>query len=203
MQTKSISKISGNNERSAYTIDEFMGMLKDFHGSTAPGLVIGGFMVDHAIKNLPEGEFFDALCETGSCLPDAIQLLTPCTTGNGWLKVFDSSRYAIAMYDKYTGKGVRVHLDASKLENWPEVKSWFFKLKPKKEQNFQLLIAQIIEAGAELFGTTMVQIKPELIEPKKHGSKTVLCESCGEAFRAGNSSSIICPACQGGSPYVS
>lgn len=200
MGTKTISRLDGSNNISTYTIDEYMNLVKDFHGSVAPGMVIGGFMVDHALKNLPEGEFFDAFCETGSCLPDAIQLLTPCTTGNGWLKVLNFSRFAIALYDKYTGKGVRVHLDASKLENWPEVKSWFFKLKPKKEQNFQLLIDQIIEAGADLFGTTPVQIKPELIEPKKHGSKTGLCESCGEAFKV--SSSGLCPACQGKSPYL-
>ncbi len=200
MGTKSIRRIRGNNETSTYTIDEYMELIKDFHGSTAPGLVIGGFMVDHALKNLPEGDFFDALCETSSCLPDAIQLLTPCTTGNGWLRVIDSSRFAIALYDKYTGKGVRVHLDASKLENWPEVKSWFFKLKPKKEQNFQLLINQIIEAGAGLFETNAVQVKPELMEPKKHGSKTELCQSCGEAFRA--TDSALCPACLGKGPYV-
>ena len=200
MGTKSIRRIRGNNETSTYTIDEYMELIKDFHGSTAPGLVIGGFMVDHALKNLPEGDFFDALCETSSCLPDAIQLLTPCTTGNGWLRVIDSSRFAIALYDKYTGKGVRVHLDASKLENWPEVKSWFFKLKPKKEQNFQLLIDQIIEAGAGMFGTNAVQVKPELMEQKKHGSKTALCKSCGEASRVNNSG--LCPACEGASPYV-
>ncbi len=44
-------------------------------------------MVDLALKNLPKGEFFDALCETPACLPDAVQLLTPCTVSNGWLKV--------------------------------------------------------------------------------------------------------------------
>lgn len=200
MRTKEIRRIGGNNKMSTYSIDEYMDLIKDFHGSTAPGLVIGGFMVDYALQNLPEGEFFDAICETKSCLPDAIQLLTPCTTGNGWLKVMDFSRFAIVLYDKYTGKGVRVHLDASKLEKWPEIKSWFFKLKPKKEQNFQLLIDQIIEAGADLFGTTRIMIKPELIEPKKHGSKIALCNSCGEAFKVRESS--LCPACKGESPYV-
>ena len=31
-------------------------------------------MVDGAYKHLPEGGFFDALCETRACLPDAIQI---------------------------------------------------------------------------------------------------------------------------------
>ena len=37
-------------------------------------MVLGGFMVDGAYKHLPEGGFFDALCETRACLPDAIQI---------------------------------------------------------------------------------------------------------------------------------
>jgi formylmethanofuran dehydrogenase subunit E len=46
--------------------------VKSFHGHLAPGLIIGGFMVDLAMKNLPEGEIFDAVCKTTVCRP------TPC-----------------------------------------------------------------------------------------------------------------------------
>ena len=59
------------------------------------GVVIGGFMVDMAYKHLPEGVLLDAFCETEKCLPDAIQLLTPCTMGNGWLKVNNIGRFAL------------------------------------------------------------------------------------------------------------
>jgi len=60
-------------------------------------------MVDLALKN----QFFDAVCETQACLPDTLQMLTPCTIGNGWLKIFDFGRYALALYDKYAGQGIR------------------------------------------------------------------------------------------------
>jgi len=62
-----------------YSYKEYIHLVKSFHGNLAPGLIIGGFMVDLAMKNLPPGEFYDAICETTVCLPDSIQLLTPCT----------------------------------------------------------------------------------------------------------------------------
>lgn len=46
-----------------YTYNEYFEQVRRFHGHTAPGVVVGGFMVDLALKNLPEEEFFDALCE--------------------------------------------------------------------------------------------------------------------------------------------
>ena len=47
-----------------YTIEDYMSLIKSFHGNAAPGLIIGGFMVDLAQKHLPEGILFDAICET-------------------------------------------------------------------------------------------------------------------------------------------
>jgi hypothetical protein len=76
-----------------YTYNEYLEQVRRFHGHTAPGLVVGGFIVDLALKNLPEGEFFDALCETPACLPDVVRLLTPCTVGNGCLKVVNMQSY--------------------------------------------------------------------------------------------------------------
>ena len=117
------------------TYDEYIQMGKSFHGNVAPGVVIGGFMVDLAYRNLPQGEYCDAISETRSCLPDAIQLLTPCTVGNGWLRIIDLGRFAMSLFEKYTGKGVRVYVDSQKLDDWPELKVFSFKLKPKKEQH--------------------------------------------------------------------
>ena len=83
---------------------------------------------------------FDAVCETRNCLPDAVQLLTPCTIGNGWLKVVNVGRFALNLYDKYEGKGVRVFMDPVKVADWPEINTWYLKLKPKKEQDSALLL---------------------------------------------------------------
>ena len=181
-----------------YTYEEYINLIKSFHGSAAPGMIIGGFMVDLALNNLPEGEFFDAVCETRSCLPDAIQLLTPCTIGNGWLTIENLGRYALSLFEKYSGNGVRVWVDSEKVENWPEIKSWFFKLKPKREQDSKALYEQIEEAGAGILSMEPVQVKPRYIGRKGKGA-IARCPLCNEAYPRNNGA--ICLACQGRSPY--
>ena len=113
----------------SFSFEEYKNYAESFHGFAAPGLILGGFMVDLALRNLPPGILFQALCETSHCLPDAIQLLTPCTTGNGWLRVIDLGRFALSLYDKKEGSGIRVFLDPEKLEPWPRIKTWLFKLQ--------------------------------------------------------------------------
>jgi formylmethanofuran dehydrogenase subunit E len=181
-----------------YSYEEYFDIVKSFHGNPAPGLIIGGFLVDLAMKNLPEGEFFDAVCETPVCLPDAVQLLTPCTIGNGWLSIIPFGRFAVTLYEKYTGAGVRVYLDMKKLNNWPEIHDWYLKKKKKSEQDKDLLFAQIREAGHGLFSLQKVQVNPEKVRRKKMGA-IGFCPACGEAYplRDGDS----CLNCQGETPY--
>ena len=164
-----------------YSYEEYLHLVKSFHGSLAPGLLIGGFIVDLALKHLPEGEFFDALCETPVCLPDAVQILTPCTIGNGWLTILPLGRFAVTMYEKQGGRGIRVYLDMEKLENWPEVRDWYLKRKTKKEQNPELLLAQIKEAGQGLLSVQRVRVEPETVRRKKMGP-VAKCPRCGEAY---------------------
>jgi formylmethanofuran dehydrogenase subunit E len=181
-----------------YSYEEYIHLVKSFHGTLAPGLLIGGFIVDLAMKNLPEGEFFDAVCETPVCLPDAVQILTPCTIGNGWLSIVNFGRFAVTLYEKYTGKGVRVYLDTEKLNNWPEVRDWYLKKKKKNEQDPDVLMAQIKEAGHKLLSVQMVQVEPEKVRRKKMGPVGI-CPVCGEAypFKHGEK----CLNCQGETPY--
>ena len=183
-----------------YSYEEYVKLVESFHGSAAHGLLIGGFMVDLALKNLPEGEFFDAICETHSCLPDAIQLLTPCTTGNSWLQVLDFGKFAISLYEKSTGEGVRVYLDLKKLEKWSEVNSWFLKLKTKKEQDGPLLFRQIKEAGADILSMQRVKVDPATLVREKTGG-SVICTGCGEAYPVKHGGK--CRSCAGLSPYKS
>jgi formylmethanofuran dehydrogenase subunit E len=181
-----------------YSVEDYMHLVKSFHGNIAPGLIIGGFMVDLAMKNLPDRVLFDAISETQTCLPDAIQLLTPCTIGNGWLKVMDFGRYALCIFDKYKGDGVRVFLDPEKLENWPEIKSWFFKLKPKKEQDPIILRDQIIDAGPDILTVQYVTVDNTYLGKKGKGAIGT-CPLCDEAYPVKDGPS--CLACQGNSPY--
>jgi formylmethanofuran dehydrogenase subunit E len=182
----------------SYSYEEYVHLVKSFHGNLAPGLVIGGFIVDLALQNLPKGDFFDAICETPVCLPDAVQLLTPCTIGNRWMTVVDLGRFAVTLYEKQTGKGIRVYLDTQKLRQFSEIDAWYFKLKTKQEQDLEKLLAQIKEAGHAILSTQPVQVKPEYLV-KKHMGKTAVCPSCSEAYPQKDGAS--CRACQGQSPY--
>ena len=187
----------------AYTFEEYLNKVKEFHGSIAPGMVAGGIMVGIAQKNLPPGELFDVICESGHCLPDAVQLLTPCTIGNGWLKIVSTSRYAVVFYNKYTGEGIRVYLDAEKLADFPAVRSWFLREKPKPQQDFNAIIREYKESGPNLFDIQRVQVEPEYIEgAKKQHAEVVICPSCKEAYKSNPGGGDTCPACRGKVPFL-
>jgi formylmethanofuran dehydrogenase subunit E len=181
-----------------YSLDEYVHLVRSFHGSVAPGLLLGGAMVEIANNHFPEGELYDALCETSYCLPDAVQLLTPCTVGNGWLKIVNLGRFALTLYEKYSGRGVRVFLDARKLDGRPEIKNWYMKLKAKREQDSQLLCEQITDAGVELFSIQNVKVKGQFLAKRSKG-QIALCPLCGEAYPRAHGA--ICRGCQGESPY--
>jgi len=183
-----------------YSYEEYVQLVISFHGAAAPGLLIGGFIVDLALKNLPEGEFFDAICETPVCLPDSVQLLTPCTIGNGWMTILDFGKFAVTLYDKKSGDGVRVYLDMEKLKNWSEVNSWFLKLKTKKEQNFELLMSQIKEGGHDMLSMQKVKVEPDKVARKKMGP-SANCPVCGESYPVKHGDR--CRGCAGESPYIS
>ena len=183
-----------------YTIDEYKERIEKFHGHLAPGLLIGGFMVDLAVKNKPDCEFYDVICETAKCLPDAIQLLTPCTYGNGWMKVINVGRFAITLFDKYTGNGIRVSISTEKLNNYTEIRNWFLKLKKKDEQDKDLLIREIMEAGTNILDVKEVTVAAELLDKAK-SKKIYICSGCGEAFPSEDGRSALCPACNGEKLY--
>ncbi len=182
-----------------YSFQEYCDMVQAFHGYPAPGVLIGGYMVAAAQRLLPAGTLYDAVCETRSCLPDAIQLLTLCSVGNGWLRVMHFGRYALSLYDKYTGAGWRIYVDPEKLEAWPEIKTWFFKLKPKKEQDSPKLFQEIEAAGDAICSLEPIQMQPQFLVRRSTGRITV-CPRCREAYPAADGN--LCRACQGETPYV-
>lgn len=155
-------------------------------------------MVDMARDHIPEGVLFDAICETHSCLPDAIQLLTPCTAGNGWLRVVNLGRYAVALYDKHEGNGVRVYLDPQKLEDWGEIRAWYLKLKAKKEQDAGRLQEEIQRAGRGICTLHPVQVRTGGLIRRSKGPIGI-CGACGEAYPVKDGP--VCLGCQGGAPY--
>ena len=174
--------------------EDFLKELALFHGKPAPGGVLALHMVNVAWKVLPEGVLMDVICETQKCLADTIQLLTPCTMGNNWLKMVDTGRFAAVFYNKQTGEGVRISLSMERLKNWPRVEEWYLKLIPKKEQSLQAILDQINEAGSDLFDVCEVTVKPEVLKVRPKTSP-VFCPVCGEAYPPDHGP--VCRGCAG------
>ncbi len=172
---------------------------RKFHGNPAPCLIIGAYMVEQAKSHMPGGVLYDAVSETSYCLPDAIQLLTPCTIGNGWMRILNFGLYAMSLYDKRTGEGVRVRLDLDRLDAWPSIRAWYMKTTPKKEQDSDLLQEEIYEAGISILSAQPVTVKAEYVGRPDRGG-IVRCAICGEphpgVFGA------VCRSCRGESPYL-
>jgi len=181
-----------------YSHEQAMRLIKDFHGHVAPGLAIGTKMISLAMDRLPDGILFDAVCETSSCLPDAVQMLTPCTIGNGWLRVKDIGRYAVTLYEKSKGHGVRVFLDPEKLKKWPEFYDWLFQVKAKQDQNFVGLMQEIRLAGEGVLTFARVRIKPAYQARRTKGN-IATCRQCKEAFPVSHGD--ICQGCRGEAPF--
>jgi formylmethanofuran dehydrogenase subunit E len=76
-------RIMGETTVCRKPVEEYIKIIEKFHGWAAPGVVIGESMVDWAQELLGGQVEADAIGETRHCLPDAVQLLTPCTCGNG------------------------------------------------------------------------------------------------------------------------
>ncbi len=169
-----------------------------FHGAPAPGVVIGAVMVDWARELIgPEVEA-DAIAETERCLPDAVQLFTPCTLGNGWLRVLDWDRFALTLYDRFDRRGVRVWLDAGKTSGYPAIHDWFLKRLPKHALPLDTLLNSIFEAGRAVLSARPVHVNALLRRSKKEA--VGICPGCGEAFdpHAGD----LCKGCLNGGYFT-
>jgi formylmethanofuran dehydrogenase subunit E len=177
--------------------EDFLTTIRNFHGWIAPGVVIGGFMVDMAQEHIGPDVEADAIVETIRCLPDAIQLFTPCTYGNGWMKVVDWDKFALTLYDKKTLEGVRVWLDLEKSKRFPDIYNWYMRLAPKKDLPLDVLLKSIEVAGRHVLSSFPVQVVRYHGKIKK--GRIEICSGCGEAYPA--SQGERCLACQGKGYY--
>ena len=95
------------------SVERFLEEIKAFHGFIAPGTLLGGFLVDWARELVGTDVEYDAIVETSHCLPDVVQLFTPCTVGNGWMKVLSWDKFALSLYDRRKLTGYRVFTSSS------------------------------------------------------------------------------------------
>jgi len=178
----------------SYTFEEFSEKVRAFHGNASPGVVLGGIMVAEAHRNLPQGGLYDAISETDKCLPDSIQLLTPCTIGNGWMRIINTGRFSLCLYDKHTGEGLRVFVDPEKVKSYTEINNWFYVLKPKKEQDKDLLMEEIKNHGADILSFQKVTVNLDSLTQQKEGNYDT-CRICNESCLTDKDG--VCASCRG------
>jgi formylmethanofuran dehydrogenase subunit E len=179
------------------SVEDFFQKIRVFHGFASPGLVLGGFLVDWARELIGPGVEADAIVETNHCLPDVVQLFTPCTLGNGWMKVLDWDKFALTLYDRRRLSGYRVWLDLEKLRSFPNLYTWYMRLVPKKDLPLEMLHEEALTAGRRPLSACAVRVTKFYERHKKQ--EIAVCPHCGEAYAA--SQGPMCLACQGKGYY--
>ena len=163
-------------------IKEAINMCVVFHTSPAPGVLIGAFMVDYAMDLLgvtPDQKIY-GVCETPKCLPDALQVIAHCTTGNNRLKIVPIGKFAITLNAATTGsssEAIRVYVDLKKLKKFPVIDSWYAN-SPEYDKSTmgKSLQTEIFRAGRQILSSEHVRIKVA----GKRKWKSVTCPCCGE-----------------------
>ena len=161
-------------------------------------MVLGTFIVDWAQELIGSDVEADAIVETKKCLPDAVQIFTPCTYGNGWMKVLNWNKFAVTLYDKHNFNGFRVALDLEKTKAYPDLYNWFMRLVPKKELPAEIVNAAIIKAGRNVLSFCKLKVNSEYEREEK--KETVICLVCKEASTTAQRG--VCLACRGEGYYM-
>lgn len=179
------------------SLEAFLDEIVRFHGHLAPGLVLGGYMVDWGQEMIrmrlgPRIEA-DAVVETSHCLPDAVQIFTPCTIGNGWLKVLDWDKFALTLYDKKELTGFRVWLDLEKARRFPNLINWYLQRVSKQQLPLPELLDTMMSAGRRALSCRAVKVIRPCRPVKK--KDIAACPACGEGYPRAQGSR--CLACQG------
>ena len=181
------------------SLKEYCIRMEEFHGARSPGLLFGGIMLDLALRELGETPYLNVVTETVVCLPDAVQLLTPCTLGNGFLQVFDWGKFALTVYDRMNLHGVRAWLEPEEIDRYPLIHGWFVRSSEAREKpSFQEFAPEILQHGDRLLRCRPVRLHRPLKETDR--IPTVKCQECGEFYASRLGSK--CPACLHGAYYL-
>ena len=154
-------------------------------------------MVDWAQELIGPDIESDAIVETRYCLPDAVQLFTLCTIGNGWLKILDWDKFALSLYDRKNSRGYRIWLDLEKTHRFPNLYNWYMRLVAKKDLPLEVLTDTIFTAGRSALSSRAIHMTRFHKRIKK--GKIEICPGCGEAYPVEQGPE--CAACQGEGYY--
>ena len=178
-------------------LKEYTKITVTLHSYPAPGVLIGAIMVDYALELLgttPDEKLF-AVCETPKCLPDALQAIAHCTTGNKRLAVVPIGKFAITMNissNEADVKAVRVFVDTEKLEQYTIINTWFINSPLFDRHTMGVpLQDEIFRAGRNILSFEWVRVKTS----KKPKWNSVTCPECGDMIPDYMLENNKCAAC--------
>ncbi|MBU1275704.1 MAG: hypothetical protein KJ720_10035 [Proteobacteria bacterium] len=177
--------------------EDYLVRMEEFHGHVSPGTVMGGFLLDAAWKILGDTPYINVVVETVVCLPDSVQMLTPCTLGNGFLQVLDWGKFALTIYDRMTLDGARAWLGTEDIEQYPLVADWYLRRAGGKKADKLEVVDEIMAGGHRLVRARPVRMHAPLKDTAH--VPTVACPACGEYYPSRQGG--LCPACAGQAYY--
>jgi formylmethanofuran dehydrogenase subunit E len=141
-----------------------------FHGHSCPGLAIGYRMSMAALDFLSGERAADeelvAIVENNACGVDALQCVTGCTFGKGNLIFKDYGKHVYTLYNRKTGKGVRVVSGHRKVPD---------EIRRDREEYIRWLLSAPKEQLVTLEEVEIREPEPARI------MKSVKCAFCGES----------------------
>jgi len=178
---KKLKEVMDVNNISPVLQDQIQ-QLAAFHTYAAPGVLIGAFMVDYALELLgvsPDKKLY-GVCETPKCLPDALQVIAHCTTGNNRLKVIPIGKFDINLNgpsDKDTTEAIRVYVDLKKMKHYPTLDMWYANSPAYDKHTMDVQLRhEIFAAGRKILSFEKVRVD---VKTKKKW-KSVTCPVCRE-----------------------
>lgn len=111
----------------------------DFHGHACGGLMIGYKAAIYAMEllNLEYSDDEEIVCiaENDTCAVDAIQAVLGCSIGKGNLLFHMRGKYVFTIYDRTTGKGVRLALESKEERDDLDDEQYFLYYKAKTPED--------------------------------------------------------------------
>lgn len=128
-----------------------------FHGHTCGGLAIGFQAALYAKKllELTGKEEVACICENDACSIDGIQMVLGCTVGRGNLLFHLTGKQVYSMYNRTTGKSVRLVLrDRPAGMSREEAFRWYRDSDPEVLFDVQSTVLALPERGAPMASQT-------------------------------------------------
>jgi len=179
-------------------VEELLEYAREFHGHTCPYLALGIRASLIAMEELGVGrldnsgsvdESILAIVEVNSCFTDGVQVATGCTLGNNSLIYLDLGKTALTLVRRSTWEGVRVYIDAERLEKYypPEARELFKKVirerkgtpedRKRLRELWESLAKTMLHLPGEEFKIERVKVLPVEQAPI---FESIRCSKCGE-----------------------